>query len=127
MPAPSIGCGDKNTCRNITFEDIRVEHIRDAGGRLIDLQFKHFQPSTIDGCTIRNIVFRRISYDGPKGSLLQGKSAEQTIEGVRFEDLKVNGKPVLKAEDGAITIEKFVSGVEFSGSPPPRPAAGTNR
>jgi hypothetical protein len=111
--AMSIGCGDKNTCRNITFDDIRVEHIRDAGGRLIDVQFKHFQPSTIDGRAIQNIVFRKISYDGPKGSLLEGKSPDQAIQGVVFEGLKINGKPVLKAEDGPITIGKLVTGVEF--------------
>ena len=37
----------------------------------------------------------------------------RSIEGVRFEGLRINGKPVLKPEDGAIAIGKFVSGVEF--------------
>jgi hypothetical protein len=111
--AMSIGCGDKNTCRNITFEDIRVEHIRDAGGRLIDVQFKHYQPSPLDGRAIQNLVFRKISYDGPKDSFLEGKGPDRMIQGVVFEGLKINGKPVLKAEDGPIVIGKFVTGVEF--------------
>ncbi|HEY3322634.1 MAG TPA: glycosyl hydrolase family 28 protein [Planctomycetota bacterium] len=111
--ALSIGCGDKNTCRNITFDDVRVEHIRDAGGRLIDVQFKHYQPSTVDGRGIQNITFRKIVYNGPKDSLLEGKGPDRMIQGVVFEGLKINGKPVLKAEDGSIVIGKFVSGIEF--------------
>ncbi len=111
--ALSIGCGDKNTCRDILFDDIRVEHIRDAGGRLIDLQFKHFQPSVVDGRAIRNITFRKIVYDGPQGSLLEGKGPGQMIQGVLFEGLKINGRHVLKAEDGPVVIGAFVTGVEF--------------
>ena len=111
--AMSIGCGDKNTCRNITFDDIRVEHIRDAGGRLIDVQFKHYQPSTVDGRAIQNITFRKIAYDGPKDSLLEGKGPDQMLQGIFFDGMKINGKPVLKAEDGPIIIGKFVNGIEF--------------
>jgi hypothetical protein len=111
--AMSIGCGDRNTCRDIVFEDVRVERIREAGGRLIDVQYKHFPPSTVDGRAIRNLTFRRIAYDGPKGSILEGKGPDRTVEGVLFEGLRINGRPVLRAEDGGIVVGKFVTGVVF--------------
>ena len=62
---------------------------------------------------IQNVTFRKIVYDGPKGSLIQGKGPDQMIQGVRFEGLKINGKPVLKAEDAGIVVGKFVTDVEF--------------
>lgn len=111
--ALSIGCGDRNTCRDITFDDVRVEHIRDAGGRLIDVQFKHFQPSTIDGRAIQRLTFRKLRYDGPHGSLLAGKGPEQAIQGVVFDGLVVNGRPVRTAADAGIVLGPFVTGVEF--------------
>ncbi|MDD5140698.1 MAG: hypothetical protein PHY43_10620 [Verrucomicrobiales bacterium] len=63
--------------------------------------------------SIQNITFRKIVYDGTKDSLIAGKGPDQMMQGVVVEGLKLNGKPVLKAEDENIVIGKFVSGVEF--------------
>jgi|GEM_PF-6860137 len=65
------------------------------------------------GRSIQNITFRKIVYDGIKDSLIEGKGPNQMIQGLVFEWLKVNGKPVLKTEDGNIVMGKFVTGVEF--------------
>lgn len=111
--ALSIGCGDRNTCRDITFSDIRVDHIRDAGGRLIDLQFKHFPPSTIDGSAISGITFRNLVYNGPMGSLIAGRSETQRITGVVFDHVVINGRQVAAPSDGGVVVGPFVSGVEW--------------
>lgn len=91
--ALSIGCGDKNTCRDIRFEDIRVARVLE-GGRLIDLQFKFFEPSTVPGRSIENVVFRNISCAPRVPTVIAGKSEEQRIRGVVLENVTVAGEPL---------------------------------
>ena len=112
LGALSIGCGDKNTCRNILFEDIRVENILPTG-RLLDLQFKHYSPSTLDGRSIQNIVFRKINCFCPRESFIEGKNPEQQIQGVLIEELRIAGHPIGNAKDASLTIGNFVTGVKI--------------
>ncbi len=110
--AMAITCGEKNTVRNVNFENIRVEHIREAGGNLIRLTFGCFEPSTTLGRQIENIHFKNITYDGLAGSYVSG-SPGHPIKGVTFENLIINGERIKDAMQGRITIGENVSGVSF--------------
>ena len=110
--ALKITCGDKNTVRNVDFDNIRVEHIREAGGYLIGIAFGYFEPSTTIGRLIENIHFKDITYDGHAGSLISG-SPGHPIKGVTFENLVINGERIKDAKQGKITIGENVSGVSF--------------
>jgi hypothetical protein len=110
--AMAITCGDKNTVRNVDFENIRVEHIREAGGNLIRLAFGFFEPSTTVGRQIENIHFKDITYDGLAGSVISG-SPGHPIKGVTFENLIINGERIKDAKQGKIAIGENVSGVSF--------------
>lgn len=110
--ALKITCGDKNTVRNVDFDNIRVEHIREAGGYLIGITFGYFEPSTTLGRLIENIHFKDISYNGQAGSLISG-SLGHPIKGVTFENLVINGERIEDAKQGKIRIGENVSGVSF--------------
>ncbi len=62
--AMSIGAGDLNTIKHLTFYDIRVEHIA-ANNRLIDVQFKKFPATAMFGRSISNVLFERVAYGVP--------------------------------------------------------------
>lgn len=115
--ALSIGCGDRNVCRDIVFERIRVEHIRDAGGRLIDVQFKFYEPSTVAGKAISGLVFRDISYDGPHASLIAGSSAGQAVTDVLIENLRLGGRVATDAGQARLTIGPHATGVRVVQAP----------
>lgn len=110
--AMAITCGDKNIVRNVNFENIRVEHIREAGGNLIRLTFGYYEPSTTTGRLIEGIHFKDITYNGLAGSYING-SPGHPINGVTFENLVINGERVKDAAQGKITIGGNVSGVSF--------------
>jgi hypothetical protein len=110
--ALKITCGDKNTVRNVDFDDIRVEHIREAGGNLINIAFGYFPPSTTLGRQIENIHFKNITYNGAAGSLISGRPGHP-IKGVSFENLVINGDRIKDAQQGKITIGENVSDVSF--------------
>jgi polygalacturonase len=110
--ALKITCGDKNTVRNVDFDNIRVEHIREAGGYLICLNFGYFEPSTTLGRLIENIHFKDITYSGHAGSLITGGPG-RPIKGVTFDNLVINGERIENAQQGRIKIGENVSGVTF--------------
>jgi len=110
--ALKITCGDKNTIRNVEFDDIRVEHVREAGGYLISIVFGYFEPSTTMGRLVENIRFKDITYNGSAGSLISGGPG-RPINGVTFENLVINGKRITDAAEGEITVGENVSGVSF--------------
>ncbi|HSY20417.1 MAG TPA: glycosyl hydrolase family 28 protein [Candidatus Acidoferrales bacterium] len=111
--ALAITCGDKNTVRNVDFDNIRVEHIREAGGYLIRLVFGHFEPSITLGRQIENVRFKDITYNGQAGSFVGGGDG-RPINGVKFENLIINGEKIKDAGQGKITIGKNVGGVTFN-------------
>jgi hypothetical protein len=111
--ALSITCGDKNTVRNVDFDDIRVEHIREAGGYLIGLAFGCFPPSTTLGRMIENIHFKNITYTGKAALFICGK-AGHSINGVTFDNLVINGERITNAQPANIIIGENVTGVSFN-------------
>lgn len=96
----AICVGDKNTVRNVLFEDIRVESIQE--GRLFHL-IVHFNPkyNKAPGNGIENITFRNITYNGfgENPPLIQGYDANHKIKNITFENVVINGKKMKDAKD----------------------------
>lgn len=110
----TINPGDKNTVRNVLYEDIRVEKIEH--GKLLDIQVKFnkdYNPAP--GKLVENIHFRNISYDGKYEvtSVINGLDDERIVKNVIFENLIIRGSHILSAEQGNIEVGKFTNNIVF--------------
>ncbi len=89
----SINVGDKNTVRDVLFEDIRVENIEH--GKLLDVQIK-FNPkyNPVPGKRIESVVFRNIRCDcvPPVDSVIAGYDETHDVENIRLENVTVCGE-----------------------------------
>ena len=110
--ALAIACGDKNTVRNVLFQDIRVEHISEGRGYLIHMDFDFYKPSTTPGRRIENITFKNVSYKGNEGSVIEANLGG-SISGVTFDNLSINGRRINNAKEGKLAIGENVTGVVF--------------
>ena len=101
-PEPQIdykGCfginnGDNILVSGITFQNIRIEALRN-GGMLFNLRVCwNRKYCNAPGRGIRDVTFRNISYDGPRPqlSLITGYNEQRRISGIRFENLRINGR-----------------------------------
>lgn len=91
----TINVGDKNTARDILYEDIRVETI--THGKLIDIQVKcnpDYNPAP--GNAIENVTFRNVRCDciPDVPSVVAGYDADRTVHGVCLENVTAGGKPL---------------------------------
>ncbi len=113
--AMAVNAGDANIVRNITFSDIRIEEIR--SGQILNVRvYKNDDYNPKPGKKISNVVFRDINYSGPsKSSEISGYNEACRVEGVVIQNLVINGKPVVKPEEGDIRIGRYVSQVTFEG------------
>lgn len=104
----AINPGDKNTVRDVLYEDIRVEHIEH--GKLIDVQVK-FNPdyNPAPGKRIEQIIFRNIRCDclPPVPSVIAGYDAEHDVRQVYLENVNVCGG-ALPLEIGQYTTDVIV-------------------
>jgi hypothetical protein len=88
----AINAGDNNLVRNVLFENIRVEDIRQ--GQLINMRVSFNKKyCTAPGQGIENVTFRNISYNGTRAgtSIIVGYDSTRTIRNIQFENLKING------------------------------------
>lgn len=110
----AINVGDKNTARNIRYQNIRVEQFEH--GKLFDIQVKFnkdYNPAP--GNRIENIYFKDIFYDGTgeESSTIKGFDEERKVTGVIFENLVIRGKHILSAPSGNIEIKEFAENIVF--------------
>ncbi|MCL6606054.1 MAG: hypothetical protein K6T94_24580 [Paenibacillus sp.] len=89
----AINAGDKNTVRNVTYENIRIEDFE--LGELFNLrvvQNPKYNPAP--GKAIENIHFKNISFSGTSvnPSHLEGYDDKRTVNGVQFENVTLNGR-----------------------------------
>lgn len=108
----AVVCGDNNTARDITFEDIRVENIQEGALFHIEVSFNpkyDKQP----GRRITGLTFRNITYNGygESKSVLKGYSAERMVDGVTFENVKINGKRLDSLRD--FETDSFIKNIRF--------------
>ncbi|RCW42507.1 glycosyl hydrolase family 28 protein [Paenibacillus prosopidis] len=112
--AMTINAGDLNTVRDVTYDNIRVEHFE--LGRLFDIRVvwnKDYNP--VPGNRIENIVFQNIEYSGQNAnpSRIHGYNAERAVVGVTISNLRVNGETVADSQHPSLDINEFAQNITF--------------
>ncbi|KQX46907.1 glycosyl hydrolase family 28 protein [Paenibacillus sp. Root444D2] len=113
--ALSINAGDKNTVRNVIYDDIRVEDFE--LGQLVDIRVvwnKDYNP--VPGQRIENITFRNISYKGANTNpnRIYGFDSERLVDGISFINLRINEQLILEPSQGNFDINGFAKRISFS-------------
>lgn len=113
MGCMCINVGDKNTVRNVRYEDIRVEHMEH--GRLFDLKIICGRYNVSPGKLIENIYFKDIYYDGQGEEISEigGDCEEIRIKNITFDHLVVRDRVVGGKQDGNIKIGRDVEDIVF--------------
>ncbi len=91
----AINCGDNNLVKNVTFDNIRIEQIRQ--GCILQVKVGWNQKyCKAAGRGVENVLFRNIRYYGqqPNLSIITGYDERHQVKNVTFEGLKINGNPV---------------------------------
>jgi hypothetical protein len=112
--AMTINAGDLNTVRNVTYDNIRVEHFE--LGRLFDIRVvwnKDYNP--VPGNRIENIVFQNIEYngEGANPSRIYGYSEERPVVGVTISNMRVNGQLIQDGKHPSLDINEFSQNITF--------------
>ena len=112
--ALAILVSDSGTMRDIRFENIRVNDVRQLIHCWIgrDMWGHDLQRGRIDGVLFKDI--RVTGNDFPRSRLL-GCDATHAVENVTFDHLVIQGKTVLSEQDGRISTNPFVRNVQFRG------------
>lgn len=87
-----INCGDNNICRDILFDNIRVEDFRK--GMLVTMRITwNKKYCKAPGKSIDNVTFKDIRYDGTGDNLsvIAGYDENRKITNVTFDNLVING------------------------------------
>ncbi len=111
----AITCGDANLVRNINFENVYVDDFEE--GQLLNIRVVYNEKyNTGPGRGVRDISFRNIFYQGSNSTMpvIDGLDAGHTVEGVRFENLRVNGKRVTHAAGINLRVGPHAHGVVFN-------------
>lgn len=112
--AMAINAGDKNTVRDVTYSNIRVEDFE--LGQLFDIRVvwnKDYNP--VAGNRIENVEFRNITYNGrnENPSRIFGYDEERIATGIRFVNVRINGELVTDAKSGKFDINQYAHDVRF--------------
>ncbi|MBM3831234.1 MAG: hypothetical protein FJ406_11965, partial [Verrucomicrobia bacterium] len=88
--------------------------------KLMVVMFRQYRnSSTKQHGTIRNVVFKDISVTGrlSPASELRAFDAEHGIDGVVFENVRINGRLITDTENGQVKVGPHVTGVKVLSSP----------
>lgn len=111
----AINCGDENRCMDFKFNNIRVEDFTE--GRLINIQVESGGDGNAhtDGKYIRNIAFNNITYNGygENSSIIKGLSCDRFVNGVHFQDLKINGQYIHDLSDYDFQTNNYAYNITF--------------
>ena len=89
----AINCGDNNLVRNVTFDNIRIEQIRQ--GSLLQVKVSwNDKYCTAPGRGVEDVLFRNIRYYGEPSymSVISGYNEGRKVCNITFEGLKINGR-----------------------------------
>lgn len=110
----AINSGDKNVVRNVSYEDIRIEHIEH--GKLLDIQVK-FNPdyNPAPGRRIEGVYLKNIFYmgEGEETSVIKGYSDEYRVSDVVIDGLYICGRKVQTWKEANIEVGDFTDGIEL--------------
>jgi hypothetical protein len=108
----AISAGDSNTVRNVSFSDIRIDHIEE--GKLFNLRvvfndkYSHSPGKAVDGVVFRNISYTGRGWAGP--SLIGGFDEHRRVTNIIFENVRIGGKP-WRGE--TLQIQPFAADIKF--------------
>ena len=97
----AINCGDGNTVRDVVFDNIRIEQIRQ--GCILQVKVGWNQKyCTAPGAGIEDVTFSNIRYYGtqPGISVITGYDADHKVRGVTFKCFKVGGRKIYEGMPG---------------------------
>lgn len=123
MPIHFDAC-EGNMITNIFFDNIRIQDGR--ANKLVTMLVKtqgRYGTNTIPGRGIDNVYFKDIYYnnDNPEftGEIKgyeKSDGVNSIINNITFENLVINGKPALSAEDAHITVGDYAKNIRFTRS-----------
>ena len=89
----AINCGDNNYVKDVTFDNIRIEGIRQGSIAQVKVGWNR-KYCTAAGRGVENVLCRNIRYYGdlPGLSIITGYDEQRKVKGVTFEGLKINGR-----------------------------------
>ena len=69
---------------------------------------------------MENIYFKNISYNGINNSpsIINGLDKDHLVQGVTFENLRINGKLINSVEEANIKVGEFAKNITFKNSQP---------
>jgi hypothetical protein len=113
---------DSGTISNVVFEDVRVEDFARPVGRFgdwpnflrIGVTYDMWGTDSERG-HIRGVTLKNVSLTGSIAahSEILGCDEEHGVTGVTLENVTYLGKKVRSAEDMNLTLNEFVSDIEF--------------
>lgn len=118
----ALNAGDNNLLRDIRFENIRIEDIRE--GQLVNMRIMYNKKyNTSPGKGIENIYFKDIAYYGNRAnlSIIAGYDETRQVKNITFENLRINGKVITdKMQDKPVwyktgDMSKFFIGEHVDG------------
>ena len=97
----AINCGDGNYVKDVTFDNIRIEQIRQGCILQVKVGFNQ-KYCTAPGAGVENVTFRNIRYYGqlPQMSVITGYDAQHKVKNIKFEGLKINGRTIYDSMEG---------------------------
>lgn len=113
--ALALNAGDNLALRDIRFDDVRIDHI--PNGHAFDVRvFTNPDYRTAPGRSIRNVLFRNVTVPAEPGgpSVVSGYSADRTVDGVVFENVRREGGPAwTSAVKSDVDVGPFAENVVF--------------
>lgn len=91
----AINCGDGNYVKDVTFDNIRIEGIRQGSITQVKVGWNQ-KYCTAAGGGVENVLFRNIRLYGqqPDLSIITGYDAQHKVKNITFEGLKINGRVI---------------------------------
>ena len=113
--AMAVNAGDNNTVRDIKFEDVFIEEIRQ--GQIFNVRvFQNKDYNPVPGKSVERVCFKNVKYAGPdKRSLIAGFAPERLVREIVFENCFYNGQLVERPADALIEVGDFTENIQFLG------------
>ncbi|BAV06999.1 endopolygalacturonase [Filimonas lacunae] len=111
----AISCGDNNLVRQVRFENIYVDDFEE--GQLLNIRVVYNSKyNAAPGRGVQDISFKNIQYTGSNTTypVIKGLDANHKVNGVTFEGLRINGKPVRNATEAHIITGPFAENIIFN-------------
>lgn len=91
----AINCGDGNYVKDVTFDNIRIEGVRQGSITQVKVGWNQ-KYCTAPGRGVENVLFRNIRYYGQPSevSVITGYDSQHRVKDIVFEGLKVNGRTI---------------------------------